>query len=147
MVIERISQVWGVQSMMPHPTHCCKALLWECQTLQSESAAEGRMKICTHHNKLPNKAAMGTIQLESKVRCHPSKISWLRSLCSDGPSIPTKLRMKRFCGVWRILLHAIIFIDTHLGHRVMLQVPVGKDIALFCLAIGIASHSSHLYSG
>ena len=36
----------------PHPIHCCKVLLCEYQTLQSESVAVGGMTICTHHNKL-----------------------------------------------------------------------------------------------
>ena len=128
--------------MMPYPTHCCKALLWECQALQSESAAVGRMKICTHHNKLTNKAAIGTSPKYAVIRL---KYHDFDHFIQKRPSIPTKLRMKRSSGVWRILLHAVIFIDTHLGHRVMLQVAVGKDIALFSLAIGIASHSSHLH--
>ena len=66
-------------------SHCCKVLLCECQMLQSESVAVGGMKICTHHNKLWNKAAL--VMIHPTAYSHLSKILSLWPLCSQRPSV------------------------------------------------------------
>ena len=78
--------ITGVQSMMPHPTHCCKALLCKCRTLQSESAAMGRMKIWTHHNNGGNtcitfKANESVYRWSYREFSRPS---WIIARCEVG---------------------------------------------------------------
>ena len=88
MAFQRISRIW---ECLNWDAQFGEALQGERRTLQSESRAvdRERMGLDTHHNKLTNIAVLGTIQLASEVSCLPSEVSWLRTLRSRRPSIPT----------------------------------------------------------
>lgn len=63
----------------------------ECCILQSKCPAVDwtRLGFDTHRNNRPYKAVLATMQVVSEVSCFLSEMSWLRSLCSQGLSVPT----------------------------------------------------------